>query len=119
MWRRTHTIDAPYPTPTASSCSSEKLFCYRWDAPTKNPNAVDGYRIYYHEAAVVPPQTSSSTESASIVDTMNNATSSMSESSATLEIQRIDVKDTTISINGLKKDVLYELVVKAGNVYGK
>lgn len=43
----------------------------------------------------------------------------MSESSATLEIQRIDVKDTTISINGLKKDVLYELVVKAGNVYGE
>jgi len=35
-----------------------------------------------------------------------------------LEIQRIDVKDTTISINGLKKDVLYELVVKAGNTYG-
>lgn len=66
----------------------------------------------------MPPQTSS-TESPSIVDTMNNATSSMSESSATLEIQRIDVKDTTISINGLKKDVLYELVVKAGNVYGE
>lgn len=53
---------------------------------------------------------------------MNNATSSMANvtttESATLEIQRIDVKDTTISINGLKKDVLYELVVKAGNVYG-
>jgi len=56
---------------------------------------------------------------------MNNATSMGNNNSnnnmmlpGVLEIQRIDVKDTTISINGLKKDVLYELVVKAGNTYG-
>lgn len=55
---------------------------------------------------------------------MNNATSmgsggGGSNAMAALEIRRIDVKDTTISINGLKKDVLYELVVKAGNSYGE
>lgn len=58
---------------------------------------------------------------------MNNATSMGNNNNnnhnnmmlpGVLEIQRIDVKDTTISINGLKKDVLYELVVKAGNTYG-
>lgn len=37
----------------------------------------------------------------------------------TTEIRRIDVKDTTVNINGLKKDVLYELVVKAGNSFGE
>ncbi|XP_030373316.1 Ig-like and fibronectin type-III domain-containing protein 1 isoform X2 [Scaptodrosophila lebanonensis] len=123
----------------------------KWDAPTKNPNAVDGYRIFYHEAAVLPPPSSSSVTSspssnpsessmelnqqsgagASLgmgmgmgmsVDAMNNATSMNSNNNnvvaGALEIRRIDVKDTTISINGLKKDVLYELVVKAGNTYG-
>lgn len=54
---------------------------------------------------------------------MNNATSMGNSNNnnriaGAVEIQRIDVKDTTISINGLKKDVLYELVVKAGNTYG-
>ncbi|KAH8334760.1 hypothetical protein KR074_009919 [Drosophila pseudoananassae] len=106
----------------------------RWDAPTKNPNAVDGYRIFYHEAAVLPPtsglSSSSSQDATSSVDqpgmdtlaAMNNATSmgngNSNNAMAALEIRRIDVKDTTISINGLKKDVLYELVVKAGNSYG-
>lgn len=47
----------------------------------------------------------------------NNYNNNMAIAGA-VEIQRIDVKDTTISINGLKKDVLYELVVKAGNTYG-
>jgi len=114
-----------------------KLFHYRWDAPTKNPNAVDGYRIFYHEAAVLPPTSSSGSGSSAPssdqgsamentgMDTlaaMNNATSmggGSNNAMAALEIRRIDVKDTTISINGLKKDVLYELVVKAGNSYGK
>ncbi|ALC43811.1 CG17839 [Drosophila busckii] len=108
----------------------------KWDAPTKNPNAVDGYRIYYHEAAVLPPTSTSAASSAASASSsqaaeaalehsldaqsaasMNNATSN-NVPVGTLEIQRIDVKDTTISINGLKKDVLYELVVKAGNSYG-
>ncbi|BFF96530.1 Ig-like and fibronectin type-III domain-containing protein 2 [Drosophila madeirensis] len=122
------------------SVVSDSEVTIRWDAPTKNPNAVDGYRIFYHEAAVLAPTSSSafvpvSSEPASSmeqsgIDTlapMNNATSLSSNgngngngnsSMAALEIRRIDVKDTTISINGLQKDVLYELVVKAGNIYG-
>ncbi|EDV97557.1 Ig-like and fibronectin type-III domain-containing protein 2 [Drosophila grimshawi] len=103
----------------------------KWDAPTKNPNAVDGYRIYYHEAAILPPSSTAQPNESSMdpaMDTqatMNNATSmgnihnsNNNNNIGALEIQRIDVKDTTISINGLKKDVLYELVVKAGNTYG-
>jgi len=96
-----------------------KLFHYRWDAPTKNPNAVDGYRIFYHEAAVLPPTSSSGSGSSAPssdqgsamentgMDTlaaMNNATSmggGSNNAMAALEIRRIDVKDTTISINGL------------------
>ncbi|KAH8270054.1 hypothetical protein KR018_003173 [Drosophila ironensis] len=129
------------------SIKSDSEVTIRWDAPTKNPNAVDGYRIFYHEAAVLPPSSSSSSSSSGSgpssssqdatssvdhagMDTlggMNNATSMGTGNSngngnnamAALEIRRIDVKDTTISINGLKKDVLYELVVKAGNSYGE
>ncbi|KAH8405330.1 hypothetical protein KR222_005359 [Zaprionus bogoriensis] len=103
------------------SVMSDNEVNIRWDAPTKNPNAVDGYRIYYHEAAVVPPTTSTNAVDAgmdTLPPAMNNATSLANATEAALEIQRIDVKDTTISINGLKKDVLYELVVKAGNMYG-
>ncbi|XP_017019547.1 Ig-like and fibronectin type-III domain-containing protein 2 [Drosophila kikkawai] len=116
------------------SVVSDSEVSIRWDAPTKNPNAVDGYRIFYHEAAVLPPTSTSSGSGSqdhaasmenSGMDTlaaMNNATSmgsgGGSNAMAALEIRRIDVKDTTISINGLKKDVLYELVVKAGNSYG-
>ncbi|EDW70342.2 Ig-like and fibronectin type-III domain-containing protein 1 [Drosophila virilis] len=101
----------------------------KWDAPTKNPNAVDGYRIYYHEAALLPPLSAAQPNESSMepgLDTlasMNNATSMGNNNNnnriaGAVEIQRIDVKDTIISINGLKKDVLYELVVKAGNTYG-
>ncbi|XP_002074396.3 Ig-like and fibronectin type-III domain-containing protein 2 isoform X1 [Drosophila willistoni] len=105
------------------SVMSDSEVSIRWDAPTKNPSAVDGYRIFYHEAAVLPSTTSDPSSAmkpgpGNGMDTMNNATSMSSGATAALEIRRIDVKDTTISINGLKKDVLYELVVKAGNTYG-
>lgn len=63
---------------------------------------------------------------------LSNATSMQMGSNVTLsangggagigssnEVRRIDVKETSVNIDGLKRDVLYELVVKAGNTYGK
>lgn len=91
------------------------FFKYRWDPPSKNPNAVEGYRIFYHEASPSPANAPNSSEtSAENTDTSVNATSLNST-----EIRRIDVKDTTVSIDGLQRNVLYELVVKAGNNFGK
>ncbi|XP_055857089.1 Ig-like and fibronectin type-III domain-containing protein 2 [Episyrphus balteatus] len=68
-----------------------------WDPPSKNPDSVDGYRIFYHEAAV-----------SETVDQAINST----------EVKRIDVIDTNVKIDGLKPEILYELVVKAGNKFG-
>lgn len=119
------------------------FFFYRWDPPTKNPNVVDGYRIFYHEAAIIGNEIAAgetitggslaaggSLESNTVSPTSNmpsnnnNATSMQmaANSSAGIgssEVRRIDVKETSVNIDGLKKDVLYELVVKAGNTYGK
>lgn len=68
-----------------------------WEPPSKNPNSVDGYRIFYHEAAV-----------SETVDQAINST----------EVRRIDVNNTSVKIDGLKSEILYELVVKAGNKFG-
>ncbi|XP_061398078.1 uncharacterized protein LOC133333805, partial [Musca vetustissima] len=110
-----------------------------WDPPTKNPNAVDGYRIFYHEAAIISNDVTSSETinggagvngaAAVLEPTMlnNNATSMpMGGGGGNItapplsgsEMRRIDVKETSVNIDGLTKDVLYELVVKAGNTYG-
>lgn len=79
-------------------------------------------------SSAAQPNESSMEPALDTVASMNNATSIGNSNgnnnnnnlaiAGAVEIQRIDVKDTTISINGLKKDVLYELVVKAGNTYG-
>ncbi|XP_055908191.1 Ig-like and fibronectin type-III domain-containing protein 2 [Eupeodes corollae] len=68
-----------------------------WDPPSKNPDSVDGYRIFYHEAAVS--------------ETVEQAINST-------EVKRIDVTKTSAKIDGLKPEILYELVVKAGNSFG-
>jgi hypothetical protein len=70
----------------------------KWDPPTKNPSSVEGYRVFWHSA-----------------DYRNeNLTSALSG----LGTSRLDAKETTIKISGLEHNVLYELVVKAGNHYG-
>lgn len=118
---------------------------FRWDPPTKNPNVVDGYRIFYHEAAIIGNEIAASETmtggalaaggplDASTAPTVATASSLLNSSNATSmqmagnssagisssEVRRIDVKETSVNIDGLKKDVLYELVVKAGNTYGK
>ncbi|XP_075164635.1 Ig-like and fibronectin type-III domain-containing protein 2 [Haematobia irritans] len=121
------------PENIAVSVISDSEVVIRWDPPTKNPNVVDGYRIFYHEAAIIGNDVSSSetmtggSTSASMLEPTllnGNATSMQmgGNSNATTfsssEVRRIDVKETSVNIDGLKKDVLYELVVKAGNTYG-
>lgn len=70
----------------------------KWDAPVKNPSTVEGYRVFWHSA-----------------DYRNeNLTNTLSG----LGTSRLDAKETSIKISGLEHNVLYELVVKAGNHYG-
>jgi len=70
----------------------------RWDPPTKNPNTVEGYRVFWHTADFQN-------------DNFSNAINGLGTS-------RLDAKETSIKIAGLKHNILYELVVKAGNHYG-
>lgn len=71
----------------------------RWNPPTKNPSAVEGYRVFWHN-----------------VDYQNE---NFSNTLSGLGTSRLDGKETSIKISGLKHNALYELVVKAGNHYGR
>lgn len=71
-----------------------------WNPPVKNPSSVEGYRVFWHSA-----------------DYNNENVSSSAYSG--LGTSRLDAKETSITISGLQHNVLYELVVKAGNHYGK
>lgn len=72
-----------------------------WNPPSKNAQVVEGYRVFWHSA-----------------DYYNNENASSNGYSG-LGTSRLDAKDTRITISGLQHNVLYELVVKAGNQYGK
>ncbi|XP_058985320.1 Ig-like and fibronectin type-III domain-containing protein 2 [Musca domestica] len=133
------------PENIAVSVISDSEVVIRWDPPAKNPNAVDGYRIFYHEAAIIGNDVTASetinggvggggvggaAAAAAVLEPtmLNNATSMQMGGGGVgnitapplsgTEVRRIDVKETSVNIDGLKKDVLYELVVKAGNSYG-
>lgn len=71
-----------------------------WSPPIKNAQVVEGYRLFWHSA-----------------DYNNENVSSNAYSG--LGTSRLDAKKTSITISGLQHNVLYELVVKAGNQYGK
>ncbi|XP_037031427.1 Ig-like and fibronectin type-III domain-containing protein 2 isoform X3 [Bradysia coprophila] len=70
-----------------------------WEPPIKNPHMVEGYRVYLHEADPVTDEIR-----------MNHING--------FGTHRIDTKDLNIRIGELKQNVVYELVVKAGNQYG-
>lgn len=69
-----------------------------WDKPLKNPDMVEGYRVFWH---TVNPMT-----------THSNQTLSLSGTS------RLDAKETQIEIDGLEQNVQYEMFIKAGNTHG-
>ena len=71
-----------------------------WKPPLKNPSSVEGYRVFWH---------SSDYNSDNITSTAYSG----------LGTSRLDAKETSITISGLEHNVLYELVVKAGNHFGK
>ncbi|XP_055693632.1 Ig-like and fibronectin type-III domain-containing protein 1 [Lutzomyia longipalpis] len=70
----------------------------RWDPPIKNPQTVEGYRVFWHD--------------------VNPSTESLQTTINGLGTSRLDAKETSIRIDGLKQHVMYELVVKAGNHQG-
>lgn len=72
-----------------------------WNPPLKNPTSVEGYRVFWHSADY------------------NNDTVFSSSAYSGLGTSRLDAKETSITISGLQHNVLYELVVKAGNHFGK
>ncbi|XP_062560024.1 Ig-like and fibronectin type-III domain-containing protein 1 [Armigeres subalbatus] len=70
----------------------------RWDPPVKNPHAVEGYRVFWHDLEPVS-------------DNLSNVISGLGTS-------RLDAQETSIKLEGLKPNVMYELVIKAGNHFG-
>lgn len=71
----------------------------KWDPPKKNAHMVEGYRVYWHE---VEPTTD------------NNPINSING----IGTYRVDTKDLNIRIADLRPNIIYELVVKAGNQFG-
>lgn len=71
-----------------------------WDPPMKNPHTVDGYRIYWREA-------DSATDD--VMQTKING----------LGTNRADTKDMSIRLSELRPNMVYELVIKAGNNFGR
>lgn len=74
----------------------------KWDQPKKNAHMVEGYRVYWHEMHEVEPTTD------------NNPINSING----IGTYRVDTKDLNIRIGDLRPNIIYELVVKAGNQYG-
>jgi hypothetical protein len=72
-----------------------------WKPPVKNPNSVEGYRVFWHSA-----------------DFNNENISNSTFGGLGLGTSRLDAKETSITISGLQHNVIYELVVKAGNHFG-
>ena len=71
----------------------------KWEPPFKNPNSVEGYRVFWHD--------------------LEPTTENFSSVINGLGTSRLDAKETSIKLDGLKPNVMYELVVKAGNQYGE
>ncbi|XP_039449778.1 Ig-like and fibronectin type-III domain-containing protein 1 isoform X2 [Culex pipiens pallens] len=77
---------------------SDEEVMIKWDPPTKNPHTVEGYRVFWHD---LEP----------ITDNLSNVISGLGTS-------RLDAKETSIKLEALKPNVMYELVIKAGNHFG-
>lgn len=72
----------------------------KWDLPKKNAHKVEGYRIYWHE---VDP---SADHGASYTAINGNG------------MHRVDTREMSIRIRDLRPNVVYELMIKAGNQNG-
>ena len=70
-----------------------------WEPPLKNPQMVEGYRVYWREADSVTDEI--------LLNRING-----------IGTNRIDTTDLTVKVGELQKNIVYELVIKAGNQYG-
>ncbi|XP_049544577.1 Ig-like and fibronectin type-III domain-containing protein 1 [Anopheles darlingi] len=77
---------------------SDEEVVIRWDPPVKNPATVEGYRVFWHDLEPVS-------------ENLSNVINGLATS-------RLDAKETSIKLEGLKPNVMYELVIKAGNHLG-
>ncbi|XP_058124562.1 Ig-like and fibronectin type-III domain-containing protein 1 [Anopheles ziemanni] len=77
---------------------SDEKVQIRWDPPVKNPTTVEGYRVFWHDLEPVS-------------DNLSNVINGLATS-------RLDAKETSIVLEGLRPNVMYELVIKAGNHLG-
>ncbi|CAO1333968.1 unnamed protein product [Diamesa hyperborea] len=75
---------------------SHQQVMFKWDPQNKNPGTVEGYGVFWHSADFL----------------QENFTNSVVNG---LGKSRLDAKETSITIDGLKHNILYELFVKAGN----
>lgn len=71
-----------------------------WEPPLKNAHMVEGYRIYWREADPVTDDI--------LLNRING-----------IGTNRVDTKDLSVRISELQPNIVYELVIKAGNQFGK
>lgn len=88
------------PTSVAVLIVSDEEVLISWEPPIKNPHMVEGYRIYWRI-------TESLTDDILLTNLNGIGT------------YKADTKDVSLLINELRRDVVYELVIKAGNQFGK
>lgn len=88
------------PTSLAVKMVSNSEVLIKWDLPKKNAHKVEGYRIYWHE---VDPNVEHSTSYTAI-----NGNG----------MHRVDTREMSIRIRDLRPNVVYELMIKAGNQNG-
>lgn len=72
----------------------------KWELPKKNAHKVEGYRIYWHEVESSAEHTPS-----------NVAVNGIG-------MHRVDTREMSIRVRDLRPNVVYELMIKAGNQNG-
>lgn len=88
------------PTNLAVTMISNSEVLLKWDLPKKNPHKVEAYRIYWHEVEPTTEQTISNTG-------VNG-----------IGTHRVDTSEVSIRIRDLRPNVVYEVMIKAGNTHG-
>lgn len=71
----------------------------RWMEPLKNPNTVLGYKVYWHEVN-------------------DNEIANLEANRSMMSTSSVETKDTHLRITDLNPNILYKLVIKAGNNHG-
>lgn len=73
-----------------------------WEPPSRNPHTVEGYRVFWYD-----------------IDESGDGGNLSNSILGNSVPGKADTKDQSIILEGLQQHVHYELVVKAGNHFGK